>query len=76
MTPVHWSLGPDPTDGEIRAFAGADLDPQAFRLAPASAIRLLQKCLQPVELERIIFEGKPYYLARDHQSEMRLLSGG
>ena len=69
MTPGHWSPGPDPTEAGIRSFAGADLDPQAFRLAPASAIRLLQKCLQPVELEMIIFEGKPYYLARDHQSE-------
>ena len=75
MTPGHWSPGPDPTEAEIRAFAGADLDPQAFRLAPAPAIRLFQRCLQPVELEMIIFEGQPYYLARDHGSEMRLLSG-
>jgi hypothetical protein len=75
MTPGHWSPGPDPTVAEIRAFAGADLDPKAFRLAPASAIRLIQRCLQPVELEMIIFEGKPYYVARDRQSEIRLLSG-
>jgi hypothetical protein len=56
MTPGHWSPSPDHTEPEIRAFAGADLDPQAFRLAPASAIRLLQKCLQTVELEMAICE--------------------
>jgi len=74
MSPGNWSPGPSPGRAEIKAFAGADLDPDAFHLPPARAIGLIQKCIQPSDVEMIMFGGLPYYLARDAKSQVRLLS--
>jgi len=74
VNPGYWSPGPDPTPEEARAFAGASLDPAAFSLTPAQGITSLAKCIQPVELELITFQRKPYYLGRDRQSQVQLLS--
>lgn len=75
MNPGHWSPGPSPTQAEIRMFQGAGLDPDAFRLTPAHAAGLLQKCIDANEIEMLIFQGQPYYLGRDVRSRSKLLSG-
>ena len=75
MNPGKWSPGPNPTEAEVRAFAGADLDPSAFHVSPSQAVTLLQKCLRPSELEMIVFQSQPYYLARDQRSQLRLVRG-
>jgi PepSY-associated TM region len=75
MNPGKWSPGPNPTEAETLAFAGADLDPNAFDVLPARAVGLLQRCIYPNELEMISFQRKPYYVARDQRSQARLLSG-
>jgi hypothetical protein len=75
MNPGHWSPGPNPTQAEIQAFAGAELDPNVFHVAPPQATSLLRRCLDAVELEMLVFQGRPYYLATDRQSQSRLLSG-
>jgi hypothetical protein len=75
MNPGNWSPGPEPSEREIQAFAGADLDPNAFRIGPAEAARLLGKCLESSEFELLMFQGRPYYLARDNKSQVKMLSG-
>lgn len=73
MNPSN-SPGPDPTDAETRMFAGGELNLNQFRLPPAQAVSLFGPCLQPVELELIVFQGEPYYLGRDRSGRVRLLS--
>jgi uncharacterized iron-regulated membrane protein len=73
MNPSN-SPGPDPTDAEMQTFAGGELNPSQFQLSPARAVTLFAGCLQPIELELIIFQGSPYYLARDRSGRLRLLS--
>ncbi|MGH9641400.1 MAG: hypothetical protein ACRD3Q_03150 [Terriglobales bacterium] len=73
MNPSN-SPGPDPSSTEARVFAGRALDPHQFVVAPAQALTRLVHCLQPVELELIIFQGEPYYLAKDSRGQSRLLS--
>jgi len=73
MNPTN-SPGPDPTDAETQMFAGGELNPNQFHLAPAQAVRLFGHCLQPMELELITFQGEPYYLGRDRSDRVRLLS--
>jgi hypothetical protein len=75
MNPGHWSPGPGATDAEMLAFAGAELDPAAFRIAPREAAGVLGKCVDASELELLIFQGRPYYLARGANSQVKLLSG-
>src|SRR6266567_4503813 len=73
VNPGYWSPGPDPSPDEARAFAGASLEPSAFSVTPRRAITLFANCIQPVELELITFQGKPFYLGKDRQSEVQLL---
>lgn len=73
MNPSN-SPGPDPSDAQAEMFAGGALDPNQFALSPAQALTSLVKCLQPVELELIIFQGEPYYAAKDSHGFSRLLS--
>ena len=73
MNPTN-SPGPDPSDAETQMFAGGALDPSQFALSPGQALTLFANCLQPVELELIIFQREPYYLARDSHGYSRLLS--
>jgi hypothetical protein len=73
MNPSN-SPGPDPSDAQAETFAGGALDPNQFALTPAQALSSLVNCLQPVELELIIFQGEPYYLAKDSHGISRLLS--
>ena len=68
------SPGPDPSDAETQMFAGGSLDPNQFAISPARGLSLLVRCLQPVELELITFQGEPYYLAKDSHGFSRLLS--
>lgn len=75
MNPGHWSPGPGASEAEVQAFAGAELDPSAFRVAPPVAAGVLGKCVDASELELLMFQGRPYYLARDANSQVRLLSG-
>jgi len=74
MNPGNWSPGPEASEAEVQAFAGAELDPRAFRVAPLQAATLLRSCLDAGELEMLMFQGRPYYLARDHLSQTRMLS--
>jgi PepSY-associated TM region len=74
VNPGYWSPGPDPTQADIEAFAGGPLDLRSFSVGPAQLGRVLGKCIQPVELEMILFQGKPYYLARNRQSQVQLAS--
>lgn len=76
VNPGYWSPGPDPTSEQARAFAGASLDPAAFSLEPAQGIALPASCIRPVELELIIFQGRPFYLAKNAQSQEQLLPAG
>jgi hypothetical protein len=73
MNPSN-SPGPDPSDAQAKTFAGGALDPSQFALSPAQALTSFVNCLQPVELELITFQGKPYYLAKDSHGFSRLLS--
>jgi hypothetical protein len=72
MNPSN-SPGPDPSDAETQRFAGGALNPNHFGLTPAQALSRLTHCLQPVEIELIIFQGEPYYLAKDSRGQSRLL---
>jgi hypothetical protein len=74
MNPGHWSPGPEPTLSETQTFAGSVLNPSAFKLNPAHALALLQQCVHPKELEMMMFEGRPYYLGRESDNTVRLLS--
>jgi hypothetical protein len=74
MDPGNWSPGPDPSEREVRTFAGGDLDASLFRVTPAEALSDLQSCIRPVELEMMLFQGRPYYLARGRKGEVQLLS--
>jgi hypothetical protein len=74
MNPGNWSPGPTASNSEVQVFAGAQLDPGAFRVAPAQASAVLRSCLDVRELEMLMFEGRPYYLARDQRSQTRMLS--
>ena len=74
MNPGNWSPGPEASKAEVQAFAGAELDPGAFRVAPAQAAAVLRSCLDASELEMLMFDGRPYYLARDQRSQTRMLS--
>jgi hypothetical protein len=58
----------------METFAGGELNPNQFRLSPARAVSLFADCLQSIELELIIFQDNPYYLARDSSGHVRLLS--
>jgi uncharacterized iron-regulated membrane protein len=74
VNPGYWSPGPDPSLEEARAFAGGSLNPAAFSLSPAQGIASLSNCIQPVELELITFQGEPFYLGKDRESQVQLLS--
>lgn len=73
MNPSN-SPGPDPTDAEMQTFAGGELNPNKFRFSPAQAVTFFAGCLKPIELELIIFQGNPYYLARERSGRVGLLS--
>ncbi len=73
MNPGSWSPGPEASLDEVHAFAGAPLRVQAFRTAPLEAWTILRQCVPVKELELIMFQGAPYYLARHSVSEVRLL---
>jgi hypothetical protein len=74
MDPGDWSPGSGPGRVEVQSFAGGHLDPNAFLVTPSKAAILFQDCMHPVEIEPIVFQGKPYYLGKDADSEVRLLS--
>ena len=74
MDPGDWSPGPDPSGAEVRTFAGGDLDPGLFRVTPAEAAGRLRGCIRPVEIEMMLFRGRPYYLAKGRKAEVQLLS--
>lgn len=76
MDPGNWSPGPDPSGKEVRTFAGGDLDASLFRVTPAEALIRLRGCMNPVELEMTLFQGRPYYLAEGRKGEEQLLSAG
>ena len=76
MDPGNWSPGPDPGAREVRAFAGGDLDASLFRLPPADAVGLVRSCFAPVELEMMLFQGRPYYLAKGRAGERQLVAAG
>jgi hypothetical protein len=74
MNPGHWGPGPEPTLSETQAFAGGVLNPSTFTLNPEHALALLQHCMHPKEFEMMMFEGRPYYLGRESEHTVRLLS--
>jgi hypothetical protein len=73
MNPGNWSPGPDASTAEIHSFAGATLDTTAFKVSPVQAWTTLSQCLQPKEIELIMFNGEPYYLGRETPFKARLL---
>lgn len=74
MDPGDWSPGPDPGPREVSAVAGGDLDAKQFHVTPAEAVGRVQPCFRPVELEMIMFQGQPYYLARGRAGEVQLIA--
>jgi hypothetical protein len=76
MDPGDWSPGPDPGEREVRAFAGGDLDPRLFHVTPADAVARIRTCFQPVELNMMLFQGRPYYLAKGRVGEEQLIAAG
>lgn len=73
MNPSN-SPGPDPSDAETQMFAGGELNPNHFHLAPSQAVKMFSRCLQAAELEFITFQAEPYYLAKDRYGRLSLLS--
>ncbi len=74
MNPGHWSPGPEPTQSEIRSFAGSSLDFAAFQLTPSEAASHFSACFPPRELELIMFGGHAYYVARGAALRFGLMS--
>ncbi len=73
MNPGSWSPGPDASLAEIHSFAGAPLNPSAFKTNPKEAWSILRECLQLKEMELIMFNREPYYIGRESPSKVRLL---
>ena len=72
MDPGNWSPGPDPSEREVRTFAGGDLDASLFRVTPAEAASQVRGCIRAVELEMILFQGRPFYLVKGRNGEEQL----
>jgi hypothetical protein len=75
MDPGNWSPGPEASLSEKQAFAGGPLETRAFQAELPVGAAALMACLHPKELELILSDGKPYYLARQDSKTVRLLAG-
>jgi hypothetical protein len=71
MNPGDWSPGNSPTEAQINAVTGGELNLGLFKLNPAEAIREFQREYQPKEIEFLQFRGRPFYLAYQSPDQLK-----